>query len=274
MSYTNFLFIFLSLILIIIVYRQYNEGFVNCNKNLTISNKNLYINNDQILEIDNLNCNKLCIKEPDGNIECISKAQLFNALNLPAIRRHAVCLDDSCLSRYDIQKLNGEKSVQFKSSNNGNCVKYGILPNTSTTIRKKYLWEKGGGGRTKWDMVSGKKKGCVKGNKKNCRRRRNIKRKWIKSTRRPSRRYKRSFDSPVAVHSLLQTKCEQNENDEQSSFFELAPGKKVEDITLFNYNPNELGISGSQDYNYGNYSSRLTDKKQFPIHVNHEKIGK
>lgn len=234
-----------------------NELFTNCGKKFTVADKNIYINNNQDIEINNINCNKLCIREPNGNIECITQEQLFNAFNLPAVRRHGVCIDDACLSKNDIQKLNGEQNVQFKNNKNNSCMGYGLLPKTNTAIRKKYRWESGGGKKTRWDMTSGKPDGCVRGKSKNCRRRRKMKRRSIKFSRRPSRRYDRADYSSIAVHSLLPKKC--NPNKEESINFELIPGKKIDDINIIDYKPSNL-------YGYG--------QDNIARHSKHEKIGK
>ena len=119
------------------------EDFDKCRnleeKNI-ISDKNLFYEFDSSNDynsINNINCNRLCIKEDNGNVECISKEELFNAINLPDFRRHSICVGDACLNKNGINKLNGKDMVMFKSAFKGNsnfnkkCMGYGI--NTART---------------------------------------------------------------------------------------------------------------------------------------------
>lgn len=271
MDYIKILLIILCIsISIYFIYNIFQERFVNCNKDLTVSSKPLYINNGQKIDIDSLNCKKLCIKESNNNnVECITKVELFNALKLPAVRRHAVCIDNSCIGKNDIQKLNGEKPIQFKSADSDKCMNYGILPNTSTSVRKKYLWENGKSGSTKWDMTSGEKHGCIKGSKDSCRKHRNTKRKFIKATKSSNRRYKRANHSDIAAHTLFSKQC--NKKD-QESYFTLVPGKKVKDINAINEEPINVNVTSNihkygTDGGYGGYGVG-----NYPEHKKHEKL--
>lgn len=119
------------------------ESFIDTNKNIK-SDKNIFINYENYpgsSPIQNINMNKLCIKNGD-DIECITKEELFNALNLPEFRRHSVCIDDACIDKYDLKKINGEIPIKFQSKLNNKCVNesniYGL-----PTQRKKWLWETG-----------------------------------------------------------------------------------------------------------------------------------
>ena len=67
MDYIKILLIILCIsISIYFIYHVFQERFVNCNKDLVVSNKPLYINNGEKIDIDSLNCKKLCIKDSEA----------------------------------------------------------------------------------------------------------------------------------------------------------------------------------------------------------------
>ena len=112
-----------------------------------ISNKNLFVDKPNV-KISNINCEKLCIIEDNGNIECITKADLFNAINLPGFRKHSICIGDSCITNNVINKVNGKEKINFKSNYlmdpkfKNKCIN--ISKETAKTCaRKKYNWETG-----------------------------------------------------------------------------------------------------------------------------------
>lgn len=100
-------------------------------KDTVISEKNFFYNNPK-LDLPKINCNKICIIENNGNIECITKDEIIASLNLPGFRRHAICIDDVCLTKNVINKINGNDAIRFKSiSSDSNykdkCVGVGSL---------------------------------------------------------------------------------------------------------------------------------------------------
>ena len=128
------------LVLILILYiNQKNEHFDN--KNI-YSEKNVFINNKQKLDIDNINVNRLCIKDDKG-VECISKSELFNALELPIFRRHSYCINDACMTKNNFKKIKGDIDINLKSVNDDSkCVgfKEKMLP-ASLSLRTQKKWE-------------------------------------------------------------------------------------------------------------------------------------
>ena len=94
------LLIICFLVLISILYlKQKNEHFEDQN---VYSDKNVFVNNQQ-LDIDTINVNRLCIKDEKG-VECINKSELFNALELPIFRKHSYCIDDACITKNNLKK--------------------------------------------------------------------------------------------------------------------------------------------------------------------------
>lgn len=132
--------------------KQLEEEIImkNCNNeehDNIISNKNLFVDKSTV-KISNINCEKLCIIEDNGNVECITKADLFNAINLPGFRKHSICIGDSCITNNVINKVNGSEKINFKSNYlmdptfKNKCINIS-KEDTRTCGRKKYNWETG-----------------------------------------------------------------------------------------------------------------------------------
>jgi len=125
-------------IFIIILYSYYSyEGFTD--KENIISNKNLFIKQNETINLENININRLCISDAPGDEPvCITKEQLFNALDLPIFRKHSVCIDDACITRNNLKKIIGEENVNLKpASNDSKCVNVKKIPAALSTITKK-----------------------------------------------------------------------------------------------------------------------------------------
>ena len=112
-----------------------------------IADKNIFFDKDNVT-INNINCDKLCIVEDNDNVECITKAELFNAINLPAFRKHSICIGDACITNNVINKVNGKERINLKSNYKLNpkfknkCLNQ--TTDTATTCsRQKFRWETG-----------------------------------------------------------------------------------------------------------------------------------
>lgn len=132
------LLIICFLVLISILYiNQKNEHFDD--KNI-YSEKNVFVNNKQTLDIDNINVNRLCIKDNKG-VECISKSELFNALELPIFRKHSYCIDDACMTKNNFKKIKGDIDINLKSvEDESKCVGFSNIP-ASLSLRTQKKWE-------------------------------------------------------------------------------------------------------------------------------------
>jgi hypothetical protein len=115
--------------------------------NNIISDKNIFFDKKDVT-INNINCDKLCIVEDNDNVECITKAELFNAINLPAFRKHSICIGDACITNNVINKVNGKERINLKSNYKLNpkfknkCLNQ--TTDTATTCsRQKFRWETG-----------------------------------------------------------------------------------------------------------------------------------
>lgn len=128
------LILFFVVFISILYYLNYrNEGFTDIT-----SNKNLFINNNKQLDIDNININNICIKDDNGT-ECISKEQLFNSLNLPLFRKHSICIEDACITRNNLNKLLGKNPLRLKTTDD-KCVELSKIPGT-LSLRQQARWE-------------------------------------------------------------------------------------------------------------------------------------
>lgn len=158
------LLIILFIIFIIILYiNNTYEGFqANTNTlpttmqipeipNKIISNKNLFIDNNQEHIINNLNVNRICIKDKDGT-QCITKEELFNALELPIFRRHSMCIDDACITKNNLNKLIGSNKVKLQvADESSKCLGVSKIPGSLSTRMKK-RWETDYRGHKKGDL--------------------------------------------------------------------------------------------------------------------------
>ena len=104
--YLEFTLIFTIVLIITYYYLNKKEYFDNNNDNTIYGNKNVFVE-DQKFNYNNININRLCIRDnKTGEIECLSKEELFNALELPMFRKHTICIDDACVGRTNFKKLN------------------------------------------------------------------------------------------------------------------------------------------------------------------------
>ena len=117
------------------------------NQDNIISDKNIFFDRENVT-INNINCDKLCIVEDNDNVECITKAELFNAINLPTFRKHSICIGDACITNNVINKVNGTEKINLKSNYKLNpkfknkCLNQ-TTDTATTCARKKYRWETG-----------------------------------------------------------------------------------------------------------------------------------
>jgi len=131
------LLIICFLVLISILYlKQKNEHFEDQN---VYSDKNVFVNNQQ-LDIDTINVNRLCIKDEKG-VECINKSELFNALELPIFRKHSYCIDDACITKNNLKKIKGDTNIKLKSvTDQSKCVGFSNIE-ASLSLRTQKKWE-------------------------------------------------------------------------------------------------------------------------------------
>ena len=119
----------LFLVVLLILYLFFNkEHFNSCytdtDDNQIYGNEDMFYDNDKI-NINNLNCDRLCIQETNGEIECISKEELFTILNLPNFRKYNICVNGACMTNREIKILNGKEPIVFKAypQNQDKCMK-------------------------------------------------------------------------------------------------------------------------------------------------------
>jgi len=132
--YILLILLFLIFISILYYFNFSNEGFTDKIE----SNKNIFINNKQKLDIENINVRNICIKDDNGT-ECISKEQLFNTLNLPIFRKHSICIEDACISKNNLKKILGENDINLKTVDD-KCYGLDSVPGT-LSIRQQLRWE-------------------------------------------------------------------------------------------------------------------------------------
>ena len=147
--YKLLIIIFLVFISFFYCFYYRNEAFTNEVK----SNKNIFINNNQKLDMEIINVNNICIKDNDG-IECISKEQLFNTLNLPLFRKHAMCIEDACITSNNLKKISGDNKINLKTTDN-KCFELDKIPGT-LSIRQQARWETDKKGMRDGDLSASK----------------------------------------------------------------------------------------------------------------------
>ena len=143
--YILLIILFIVFISILYYLNVRNEGF-NYSVPTTVpkiinsikSNKNIFINNNESLDINTINVRNICIKDNDGT-ECISKEQLFNTLNLPIFRKHSICIEDACISKNNLKKILGENEINLKTPDD-KCFGLDKIPGT-LSIRQQARWE-------------------------------------------------------------------------------------------------------------------------------------
>ena len=138
--YYILIIIFVIFILYLYINNKYKEKFQNDSIHV---NKDVYVNNKQSFDYNNINANKLCIKDQNGT-ECINKEELFNALELPIFRRHAICIDDACLTVNNLNKINGDENIKLETTEETDgvkkCINYDHIP-AALSVRQQKRWE-------------------------------------------------------------------------------------------------------------------------------------
>ena len=126
------------LLLTIIIY--FYKTTEHLDEDTIYSDKNIFINNQQKMDVDTINVNRLCIKDAKG-VECINKYELFNALELPIFRKHTYCIDDACLTKNNLKKIKGLSDIKLKSVNDEDkCIGFSNIP-ASLSLRTQKKWE-------------------------------------------------------------------------------------------------------------------------------------
>ena len=164
------LFLIFIILLFLLTKKDKKEHFQT--KNIFSGNKNLFVEKNNDYDFDTINVNKLCIKDTDSDIvECISKNELFNALELPKFRRHSVCIDDACIEKSHLSMINGGKQIDFKSklvlNDSEQCINSNKIQ-ASPSVRKKWKWESGKYYSSLYEPDEGWDGAIKKGKKRKC----------------------------------------------------------------------------------------------------------
>ena len=89
--------------------------FIRLESDFYIPSKNNIIDFKQ----KSINANRICIfDDTDPNnvdLECINANELITTLNLPYQRKNEVCIDNKCLTKEDLQVMNGTRDIKLKS---------------------------------------------------------------------------------------------------------------------------------------------------------------
>jgi hypothetical protein len=122
------LFIILIAILLVVALLKSPEKF---NEIIQLHGDFYIPNKDNIIDFENrrFNANKICIfKENETkevvDLECIDYQTLISTLNLPQFRKNSICIDDKCLTKSDIELLNGSTGVKLQSKNTKSDIFY------------------------------------------------------------------------------------------------------------------------------------------------------
>lgn len=167
--YNQLILIFIIFIVILYCLNKYEHfSKSNNNTNKIVGNKNIFLNNYQLNPLENIKVNKICIKDRDSeNIECLTKEQLFNAMELPIFRRHAICIDDACISKNDLFKINQTHEynddtilTNFKHHDD-KCFNIDRISGAAGS-RSQKKWEKDTHGKVKYNLLYRPKKGWKK----------------------------------------------------------------------------------------------------------------
>ena len=84
----------------------------------------LYIpSKDNIIDFEqkSINSHRICIYDDETSnvdLECIDAQKLFSVFDLPYQFKTEICIDDKCLTKEDLQVINGTKSIVIKSKDN------------------------------------------------------------------------------------------------------------------------------------------------------------
>ena len=87
--YNQLILIFIIFILIFFFLNKY-EHFSSEDK--IVGNKDIFLPSYDLQNLQNIKINKICIKDSNGEIECLTKEQLFNAMELPIFRKQLFVL--------------------------------------------------------------------------------------------------------------------------------------------------------------------------------------
>lgn len=107
--------------LILYFYNDYSiiELFNTCYKssdiNEIIAEKNIFYEKDNT-DIQNINCNKLCIIDKDNKTECITKEELLTVIKLPSFRKYNICINGSCMTNESVNILNGKSPILLENA--------------------------------------------------------------------------------------------------------------------------------------------------------------
>ena len=149
------LFIFLTLLLLYLLYKNNNKDFF---ANVEILN-DFYLDSNQVnLNDKSVNSRRICIFEkgidPDNpsnekilDFECIDSNQLLSTLNMTSSKKKMVCVDQNCLNKNDVKVLNGTESFKIKNNSKNpfwynNCISEfarAKLRRCGTNTRLSYL---------------------------------------------------------------------------------------------------------------------------------------
>tara|TARA_X000000950_G_scaffold283660_1_gene385007 strand:- start:1881 stop:2468 length:588 start_codon:yes stop_codon:yes gene_type:complete len=66
-----------------------------------------------------INAHRICVFDDTNpnnvDLECINANELLTTLNLPDQRKNEVCIDNKCLTKEDLQVMNGTRDIKLKS---------------------------------------------------------------------------------------------------------------------------------------------------------------
>ena len=133
-----------------------------------VGNKDIFLPHYDLENLDNIKINKICIKNEEGEIECLTKEQLFNAMELPIFRKHAICIDDACVSKNNLLKINkdndGSLLTNFRHVSE-KCFNIDTITGTAGA-REQKKWENKLSGSVKYDLLNRPAKGWKKKKKR------------------------------------------------------------------------------------------------------------
>ena len=132
--------------------------------NKIVGNKDVFLPYYDLKDLNNIKINKICIKNEEEKIECLTKEQLFNALELPIFRKHAICIDDACVSKNNLLKINkdnnGSLLTNFRHASD-KCFNIDTIKGTAGA-REQKKWEKDTYGKVKYNLLNRPAKGWKK----------------------------------------------------------------------------------------------------------------
>lgn len=160
--YNQLILVFIIFIVVVYCLNKY-EHFSSEDKKI-VGNKDIFLPSYDLQNLQNIKINKICIKDSSsGEIECLTKEQLFNAMELPIFRKHAICIDDACVSKNNLLKIN--KKDNFDGSLLTNFKHVGDKCFNINTVRgaagarEQKKWEKDTYGKVKYNLLNRPKGG-------------------------------------------------------------------------------------------------------------------